>query len=103
MQTSLILETPIGALRTQENDVEMDYDGGRVVLVADAQTFGRKSDLQQVTAVLNYASDEPMRAWPTSRQDRADRRFTLLVVEGATEAQLAQIRALLADSLPVGG
>jgi hypothetical protein len=98
MQTKLILGTPAGALRTQENDVEMDYDGGRVVLTADSQVFGRKSDLQQMTLVLNYSEDEPMREWPTSRQERAERRFTALILEDATEAQLAQIRQILGSS-----
>lgn len=93
----LQLSTKADAIRLQENDVEMDSDGGRVVLVADSAVLGRKSDLQQLTVVLNYVDDEPMRSWPTTRQERQDRRFALLVIEGATEEELAQVRQLLGN------
>ncbi len=86
-------KSPPGALRVQENDIQKNYDGGRIVLVGDngeqAKTPGNPSgtqlskefDLGQITVMLNYLADEPMRDWPEKRAEIAARRFTLHITE----------------------
>ena len=85
MAEKVMLDTGF-VLRCQENDVQMDYDGGRIVLVADAPALGDElvegpEKLAQVTVVLNYRRDEPMMRWPVVREDRARRRFRLQITE----------------------
>lgn len=84
-KSKAILDSGAGALRLQENDVNMDADGGRVVLVADATTLpkdlAKGEDLSNITIVLNYREDEPMKKWPTTREDRAKRRFRVVIEE----------------------
>lgn len=96
-----IFETPEGAVRLTENDINMDANGGRVVLVADARDLGvdiveGDEKLAQVTVVLNYRMDEPMAKFPVTREDRAKRRFTLTLTE-VTDKQAAVARARVAD------
>jgi hypothetical protein len=85
-------KTPLGALRVAENDVEKDFDGGRVALVADngeqAKTETNPSGdalfedkILGISVVINYRKDEPMRDWPSIREEIAKRRFTLHITE----------------------
>nr|PZN59861.1 MAG: hypothetical protein DIU58_17185 [Sphaerobacter thermophilus] len=85
MAEKVLLDTGC-VLRCQENDIHMDYDGGRVVLVADAPALGDElvegpEKLGQVTVVLNYRRDDPMAKWPVLREERARRRFRLQITE----------------------
>lgn len=86
-------------LRVQVNDVEQLGEGGRVVLVADGNCLGksfvRETDIQQVTVVLNYLEDDSMRAYPSMRLNDANERYSVMIVEHMTPAQLGQIRAIL--------
>jgi hypothetical protein len=82
-----MLDAP--GIRLQENDVNMDADGGRVVLVADANSLPKElvkgRALSNVTIVLNYREDEPMSAWPTTREERTRRRFRVTITEEVAE------------------
>ena len=85
MADRVLLDTGY-VLRCQENDIQMDYDGGRVVLVADAPALGDElvegaEKLGQVTVVLNYRRDDPMAKWPIVREERARRRFRITISE----------------------
>ncbi|MDB4948901.1 MAG: hypothetical protein JWM27_1550 [Gemmatimonadetes bacterium] len=92
----VIFATPLDAFRLQENDLNMDYDGGRVVLVGEQDgALEAATEVQGATLVLSYRRDEPMRRWPLSREDRARRRFTVLVLEDTTEQELHAVRAAL--------
>lgn len=84
-----IFQSPVGVMRLQENDVEMDVDGGRVVLVADnteSDSLFEEFRIAGVTVVLNYRKDEPMRKWPVTRTERSSRRFTLVIYEEEIES-----------------
>lgn len=82
-----IFDSGPGALRLQENDKEADYDGGRIVLVADVNSLPKElvkeEDLTNITVLLNYREDKPMEKWPLAREDRARRRFRLTITEEA--------------------
>lgn len=77
------------SIRLQENDVNMDADGGRIVLVADVSSLPKEltkgEDLTNITVVLNHREDEPMKKWPTTREERAKRRFRLVITEESAE------------------
>jgi hypothetical protein len=87
------ITTPAGAFRLTENDVEKDFDGGRIVLVADngdqakspanpaGDALSEDAKITGITVVINYRKDEPMRAWPSLRDDIAKRRFTVRITE----------------------
>jgi hypothetical protein len=85
----VIFATAIDAVRLQENDRNMDFDGGRVVLVGASPEAD--AEVQGTTLVVNYRRDEPMDRWPLTREERAARRFTLLVLEGAGPDDLAAV------------
>lgn len=83
---SVVFQSPEGSVRLTENDVEQDADGGRIVLVADAPSLGNdfvegEEKVSNITLVINYRRDDPMRKWPATREDRARRRFTVNVKE----------------------
>jgi hypothetical protein len=90
---SIDLTLPLGALRLTENDVEKDFDGGRIVLTGDnseaAKTPSNPSGdkltedlkIMAVSVVINYRKDEPMRDWPSIREDIAKRRFSIRIWE----------------------
>jgi hypothetical protein len=90
------LKTPAGAVRLEENDVEKDFDGGRVVLLADngekAKTAANpagnalfEDGILGITVVISYRKDEPMRDWPSVREEIAKRRFTLHITEAPAQ------------------
>lgn len=95
MAERLKLKLPIGAFRVTENDVDMDTNGGRIVLTADAPALGDMQEaphfITQVTVTINYRKDEPMKAYPNRREERAKRRFSL-EIEEATEKQSEEAR-----------
>lgn len=95
MAERLKLELPIGSLRVTENDIDMDADGGRIVLTADAPALGELQEaphfITQVTVVINYRKDEPMKEYPNRREERAKRRFSL-TIEEATQKQSEDAR-----------
>jgi hypothetical protein len=84
-----IFQTPEGAVRLQINDVELDADGGRVVLVADnsdasgGDALSEDQKVMQVSLIINYRKDEPMRIWPSLRPEIAAKRYTITVTEAA--------------------
>jgi hypothetical protein len=84
---------PAGAFRVIENDVEKDFDGGRIVLAADNGEFAKteanpagdvlseNEKIMSITLTINYRKDEPMREWPSVRDEIAKRRFNIRVWE----------------------
>lgn len=71
--------------RCTENDVEHDYDGGRVLLGAvQAQ---ETNELAGGNLVLVFNHDEPMREFPVSRADKQGKYYRV-TVEEVTEADL---------------
>lgn len=100
MPERLKLKLPVGAFRITENDIDMDADGGRIVLTADAPALGELVEapnfITQVTVVINYRKDEPMKAYPNRREDRAKRRFSVEIDE-ATEKQSEEARLAALD------
>lgn len=90
------LKLPHGAFRLIENDVEKDYDGGRVVIQADNGDAAKTSDnpkgnklakdkIQGITIIINYMEDEAMKDWPAIREDIAKRRFNVHIWEQEME------------------
>lgn len=88
----LDLRFPHGAFRVSENELEKDFDGGRVVLAADngeqAKTTDNpkgnkliKASIMGVTVTINYNDDEPMKDWPSVREEIAKRRFNVHIWE----------------------
>lgn len=73
-------------VRLTENDIMQDADGGRIVLGADSRDLGvdiveGEEKLAQATLVFNYRQDDPMKKYPLSRRERAERRFEIVVNE----------------------
>lgn len=89
------LKFPHGAFRVTENDVEKDFDGGRIVLSADngeqAKTTDNpkgtklaKASILGVMVVINYNEDDPMREFPSTRDEVSKRRFNVHIWEEPT-------------------
>lgn len=86
------LQLPHAAFRVTENDIEKDYDGGRIVLIADNGEQAKTSDnpkgtklvkagIMSMTVIINYNEDEPMKDWPAVREEIAKRRFNVHIWE----------------------
>lgn len=76
--------TPVGALRTQINDVNQLGQGGRVALVAD--NSGEDDSLSEdfkitgVSLILNFRKDNPMRDYPEPAND-GGKRYSIILIE----------------------
>lgn len=93
MGKSIDLTTPLGALRVQENDFQRNFEGGRVVLVADNTDPNKPANtpdldllsedmkIQGITIIINYRKNAAMADWPQTPEELAARRFTLNIKE----------------------
>lgn len=93
MATTTKLKTPKGSLRVTENDIERPYDGGRIVLVADNGEFAKTADnpsgdklsedmkIMGITVIINYRKDDPMKEWPSTKEDMEKKRYVLTITE----------------------
>jgi hypothetical protein len=88
------ITTPLGVLRVIENDFPRDFEGGRIVLVADNSDPAKPSNtpnldllsedmkIQGITVIINYRKNAAMADWPAVGSDGGEpRRFTLNIKE----------------------
>jgi hypothetical protein len=93
MSKPIDITTPLGCLRVVENDFQKDFEGGRIVLVADNSDPARPSNtpnldllsedmkIQGITVIINYRKNAAMADWPALGGDAEPRRFTLNIKE----------------------
>lgn len=72
----LILHT-----RCTENHVEDDSDGGRVLLQMIVEPHVKPDAILGANIVLGYERDDPMRAFPTTREEKQDRWYKVTIEE----------------------
>lgn len=91
------ITTPLGALRLIENDITRNFEGGRIVLVADnsdpdkpqntpnLDLLSEDMKITQITVMINYRKNAAMVDWPASPEEIKARRFTLHIAEAPAE------------------
>lgn len=92
------ITTPLGALRLTENDVTRNFEGGRVVLIADnsdpdkpqntpdLDLLSEDMKIVQITVMISYRKNAAMQDWPQLGTDENKaRRFTLHITEAPAE------------------
>lgn len=68
-------------LRVTTNDINQDFDGGRVVFEGQEKRLQKETGVGLVTLLLAFTEDEDMVAYPNSREERQNRRFRVVLTE----------------------
>lgn len=79
-----IFRSPTGAMRVNRNDVEQAGDGGMVSVVADVMQDAKMFDDQKLIGLsltFNFRRDDPMKAFPYTKDGMAGKRYTLVLFE----------------------
>lgn len=88
-QGDTVFQTPAGAARVNINDVQQGGEGGRVSIVFDTtEPAGDDSLFEDMkmhggTLILNYRKDDPMRAFPATREAMETARYTITLTKEA--------------------
>ena len=67
--------------RLTTNDVNQDYDGGRIVIEGQEKALLKEQGVALCTLLLAYAEDEDMLPYPNEREERQQRRFRVVLYE----------------------
>ncbi len=68
-------------LRVTTNDINQDFDGGRIVIEGQEKRLQKETGVALVTLLLAFAEDEDMVTYPNSREERQARRFRVVLTE----------------------